>query len=112
METLTHQAIDDRSLALHRLVAAKLRRNPKLLQKPRTVLARWRRNSCSRSDPYLAAWEEVLQRGLEATLELALSDSELGRAMRQSSPLCGVLQEDERAGFLRDWTNGNAARAA
>lgn len=109
---LTHQEIDARSLALHQLVAAKLRRNPALLERPKAVLDRWRTQAPSRSEPYRAAWAQLLQRGLEPALALAVEDSEWARAMRQCSPFCGVLTPAERLGFLRSWAGRHAPRSA
>ncbi|MDO8903188.1 hypothetical protein [Hydrogenophaga sp.] len=35
---------------------------------------------------YLEEWERLMAQGLEATLAVALDDSEHGAALRQSSP--------------------------
>jgi len=56
-----------------------------------------------RSLPYLDAWQELIDAGMERCLEFALEESEKGDAMRQSSPFVGILTEDERLGFLREW---------
>jgi hypothetical protein len=51
----THQEIDARSLELHRLIAAKVRREPALLDRVRLTLQRWRDpGNPSRAEPYLA----------------------------------------------------------
>jgi hypothetical protein len=109
---LTHQEIDARSLALYQLVAAKIRRDPELLERPKGVLARWRAQGPSRSEPYRMAWAKLLQQGLEPALALTVEDSEGARAMRQCSPFCGVLTPAERLAFLRSWAGCNAPRSA
>lgn len=53
----THQEIDARSLAMHRLVADKIRRDPSRFDRAKATLARWRITVCVSSQPYLAEWE-------------------------------------------------------
>lgn len=99
----THQAIDRRSLDLHRLVAEKIRADPALADAARATLARWRQCADPRSQPYLREWERLFAAGLELALSVATEDSEHGAAMRQASPFCGVLANRERFRFLREW---------
>jgi hypothetical protein len=75
----SHQEIDARSLELHRLIAAKVRREPVLLDRVRLTLQRWRDpGNPSRADPYLAEWERLMVQGLEPVLAAAISgDSEI-----------------------------------
>lgn len=98
-----HQDVDQRSLALHRLVADKIRRDPALFNKVRQTLARWRTTVCASSQPYLQEWEHLADSGLEACLLAAEEDSERARALRQSSPFTGVLTHGERFTFLKTW---------
>lgn len=99
----THQQIDERSLALHRLVAETLRREPARFERARTTLARFRKVADVRSQPYLKVWEGLFEEGLEKTLAMATEDSERGAALRQTSPFAGVLTPAERAAFFRRW---------
>jgi hypothetical protein len=93
--TRGHRRIDQRSLALHRAIAEKLRADPGLLQVARDNLERWSfRNS--RPQPYWDAWRELLDRPLEAVLALLVEDSERMTALRQASPFAGVLSPAER----------------
>lgn len=106
----THQEIDARSLELHRLVAAKVRRDPALLEHVRRTLRRWREpGDRSRSDPYLAEWERLLDQGLEPLLATAVEDSERAAALRQCSPFTGILSPKERFAFLKAWAADHAA---
>jgi hypothetical protein len=67
----TRQEIDARSRELHRLVAAKVRREPALLDRVRPTLQRWRDpDNPSRADPYLAEWERLMADGPERLLAL------------------------------------------
>jgi hypothetical protein len=99
----THPEIDARSLALHRLVAAKLRRNPQLLQGARQTLGRWRTVVDAASQPYLRQWEAAVEQGLDACLNLCEEDSARATALRQCSPLGAVLTAKERFLFLKFW---------
>jgi hypothetical protein len=102
----THQELDQRSLALHRLVADKIRRDPALLDQARRTLSRWRETVCERSQPYLDQWEQVLNTGLEASLALAVEDSE------RASPFSGLLTNQERFAFLKAWKQDHASQRA
>lgn len=99
----THQDIDQRSLALHRLVADKIRHNPVLFDKVKQTLARWRTTVCASSQPYLQEWERLANLGLDTCLGVAEEDSERAHALRQSSPFTGVLTHGERFAFLKTW---------
>lgn len=99
----THQEIDERSLALHRLVASKIRDNPQLMQNVRATLARWRTQVDSASQPYLIQWEALINQGLDSCLNACVEESQTATALRQSSPFCGVLTAKERFQFLKNW---------
>jgi hypothetical protein len=106
----THQEIDARSLAMHRLVAEKVRRDPALLDRARRTLQRWRDPSNpTRAEPWLAEWQRLLDLGLEPTLATLAEDSERAAALRQCSPFTGILTPAERFEFLREWSRSHAA---
>lgn len=73
MQTSDHQHLDQRSLALHRAVAAVLRRDPGLVQKARDNLARWEQTT---PGPWITEWCEVLDGPLDALLALLESPDE------------------------------------
>lgn len=105
----THQEIEARSLALHGLVADRLRREPALLGKVRATLERWLPEVSPRARPHLEAWRGIVASGLEATLAVLAEDSERARTLRQSSPFVGILTNRERFEFLRAWKRRHAA---
>jgi hypothetical protein len=105
----THQFLDDRSLARHRLVAQKIRRQPELFKLALTALARWRRTADPASLPYLDSWQSILDQGAEAALAVALERSERGNALRQCSPFVGILTRSERRAFFRQWRDDSPA---
>lgn len=105
----THDEIDQRSLALHRLVAERVMRDPSLFEKARGTLARWRETVCISSQPYLSEWEHLMNQGVEACLSVAVEDSPRAAALRQSSPFSGVLTNRERFAFLKQWRSEHEA---
>ncbi|HXR60572.1 MAG TPA: hypothetical protein VN732_04515 [Solirubrobacterales bacterium] len=50
--------------------------------------------------PHAEAWEELLARPIEEIREAIVQDDERGRDLRQSSPLAGLLSEQERRKLL------------
>ena len=106
----SHQEIDARSLELHRLIAAKVRRDPALLDRVRLTLQRWRDpGNPSRAEPYLSEWERLMAEGLEQVLAAAVEESERAEALRQCSPFAGILSPTERFAFLKTWAATHAA---
>ncbi len=98
-----HRDVDARSLALHRVVSAKVRGDPRLLLNVRQTLTRWRGQVDASSQPYLRQWETALDQGLDACLSLCEEDSPRATALRQCSPFGSVLTAKERFLFLKSW---------
>lgn len=99
----THQALDERSLRLHRLIADKLRSEPHRFAQVQATLSRWQEAVDPRTQPYVRRWQELARQGLEACLEAATQPTEQGQALRQASPFAGVLTHKERFAFFREW---------
>ena len=106
---MNHQEIEARSLALHRLVAEKIRRDPSLLRIARDNLARWRGKATPNDLEYLSEWERLLEAGLDAALAAVTEESERANALRQASPFAGILTPSERRAFLRAWKTVHGA---
>ncbi len=98
---MTHQEIDARSLALHRLVAEKIRRDPTLLGIATANVARWQTTATPDDRYYVDEWDRLLQGGVDAALAVATEDSERAAALRQSSPFADILTTRERYAFLK-----------
>lgn len=94
-EANPHRRLELRSLAMHRAIAAKLRRQPELLSIAWANLDRWA-PTAGRSSPYLDRWRAILEKPIEEITALIEEDSEQMTAMRQSSPFAGVLSPKER----------------
>jgi hypothetical protein len=104
----THQQLEARSLALHRLVAEKLRREPALLEIARANLSRWRASATPNDVAYLEVWRRLVEAGVEACIAAATEDSERAAALRQASPFAGILTPAERSAFLLAWRTSDA----
>jgi hypothetical protein len=97
----SHQWIDARSLALARAVAAKISRNPSLLDIARGNLQRWR-GTVQPWPGALEEWEQILaEPSVDAIVSALVADDEEGRRRRQSSPFAGVLSGEERGAIFR-----------
>lgn len=99
-----HAFIDRRSLALHRLAVDKIRKDPSLFAIVQANLTRWRTIIDPRSLSYLDRWQALVDEGMERCLTVALEDSEFGRDMRQSTPFAGILTNEERLRFFREYS--------
>lgn len=104
----TPQELDQRSLALHRLVADKVRRDAALLDRAKSIVQRWHRTASPRTFVYLDAWLALLDKGEDACLAAATEESDWGNALRQASPLACLLTNQERFAFLKQWNQSHA----
>jgi len=103
-----HLRIEQRSLALHRAIADKLRADPALIEVARDNLNRWSRQN-GRSQPYWHAWRELLNRPLEEMLSLMVEENEKMTALRQSSLFAGILSPRERWAIYARFEPGRSA---
>ena len=92
-----HEFYDERSLALHRLIAARLREDPGLLRTGLDTLHRWMRVSPNKSTDL--EWVNLFAKGVDAVISAVLENSDEGRRIRQSSPLASVIPLAERSRF-------------
>lgn len=92
-----HRPAELRGLAYHRAVAQRL--NGEIVLDARTRLREWQVSghiSAQSAD----IWERILCRPLDKIARIITRDSEAGCALRQTSPLTGVLSEPERRRVL------------
>lgn len=90
-----HERIDQRSIVLHRAVAAKLATHTEVLRIARENLARWI-EAGGRTTPYWREWQRILDLPQREIADLLVEDSPRMRALRQSTPFAGVLDPKER----------------
>lgn len=90
-----HLRLDDRSLALHGLIADKLSANPALLAIARDNIRRWQ--TVGENDSLvLAEWDNILSGSFDQIIATLTDSSENAKRLRQSSPFAGILTETER----------------
>ena len=96
-----HRIAEERSLALHRLVAERIAADPSLIE--RAV----RRVEASRANgvlhpAYAEEWLRLLRGPLDSLRSLLVEDSERARALRQTSPFSFVVSPPERWRLWRE----------
>ena len=95
-----HIRIEERSIALHRAVADRIRENQGLMKEAVNNLNRFIQQFLSEKRKPVTAlleWQELLEnQSLEEVLDFMVSDSERARRLRQSSPFAGILTPRER----------------
>ena len=97
----SHVWIDQRSLALHEAVAAKLEAQPQLLEVARANLLRWLSTNPAAA---LREWSQVLDTTpLPELVALLRSPGDHAARLRQSSPFAGVLTPEERQSILNHY---------
>lgn len=94
----SHKWIDERSLALHQAVAAKLEAHPQLLDVARQNVDRWLLHNTAAA---LREWRRILDSTpLSDVVALLRSSSEEATRLRQSSPFAGLLTTNERRAIM------------
>jgi hypothetical protein len=92
----SHRLLEARSLAMHALIAAKIERDPRLLDVPRGNLKRWRARWEGQAPAWHEEWSRIMQRPWPQIAAVITEPSEEGARLRQSSPFPGVLSVAER----------------
>lgn len=103
-----HAWLDQRSLAMHHLIAAKIRGNPALFDIAVQNVRRWQTAQRGPLPHYLVEWQRILELGLEPALQMALADGEEATRLRQSTPFADILTPQERWGFLQQWKDNTS----
>jgi len=98
-----HNRLDERSLALHQLVAEKVQAAPALLDKARANVRRWQEASGTAS-PALAEWAQILAAPASEVVAFLAERSERATRLRQSSPFAGILTEEERRAVYESYS--------
>ncbi len=97
---MTPEDLFRKKLGLHRATVEKLRGHPELLSVVRRNI-----QSISHANPLLqdrlSEWEKLLDQGPEHLFAAMLDESERGQEFRKSSPIAGILTNEERWGYFR-----------
>jgi hypothetical protein len=90
-----HRLAEERSLALHRLIAERVRDEPSLLERARDRVRSWLADG-SVARPYAEQWAALLEAPPGAVAQALVDPSEAARALRQVSPFAGAVGPRER----------------
>jgi hypothetical protein len=93
-----HDRARRRSLAYHRALARRLRRQ--MVDDARHVVWKWR-DQGRIDERYADQWEEVLTRPVSEVRRIISEDSSAGDDLRQNSPFAGMLSEAERRQIMQ-----------
>jgi hypothetical protein len=91
----SHELAEERSLAIHRVVAERLRQDPRLVSMARARVEGWLKDG-SVHPTYAGAWHRLLGGPLDALLLVLSSPAEDARALRQCSPFAGIVDPRTR----------------
>ena len=92
---------DERSKALRREIAKKLRNNPELWAVPKTNISRWKKRRKNLM-PSVIEWEYILNKHTkEQILAILESNSEESARLRSSSPFTEILSDIERKSIFK-----------
>lgn len=97
-----HRLAEERSLAYHRLVAARLVREPELLEEARRRVEGWIAAG-GRSAPYAEAWREILDQPLPRIVALPDRSRRAGGGTPPVHPIAGMVPARQR---WRLWKQG------
>ncbi len=93
----SHQEIDLRNQLQDRVLASRLRRNPRLLGQARANLRRWKVRDGSHPRQVFVEWQRILDRlTAKEIAEFLISDTPMARRLRQSSPFMGLFPQPSR----------------
>src|SRR5262245_25002538 len=98
-----HQRIDARSLAFGKAIAAKLEKQPELIELARENLRRWMTTVSPRTLPVLQEWITALDGPIDGVIALLTGEDERAIRLRQSNPFAGALSEEERNAILKQF---------
>ena len=102
--------VEEKSLAIHRLIAGRLLQNPtRTLKKARSNLNRLRSADRGHSAIWLDEWDNLLEGPTDEIVTDMLARTQRGIDLRQMTPFAGVLTDAERRKALRSVPRTDAA---
>jgi hypothetical protein len=96
-----HELHDQRSLAIHRLIAERICADRSLLAKPRRRVAEWRQ-ARTMNPKYPEAWSALLDGPIEKLVEVLLDPGEAATELRHVSPFAGIIDMETRERVWRE----------
>lgn len=95
-----HSLAEARSLAIHRLIAERLRQEPRIVEMARRRVESWSAEG-KMSPAYASAWRRLLEGPLEGLLDVLGDPGERAAALRQCTPFVGVIDQQTRLEIWR-----------
>lgn len=96
-----HRLAEERSIELHRVIAAILEREPGRVEEARILLRDWIRKGVIAS-AYAKEWSRLLEGPLDDLCALIVDDGEHARALRQCTPFAGFVDPRTRWKIWRE----------
>jgi hypothetical protein len=96
-----HRLAEERSIALHREVAARLRADATLVDAARVRVDGWLATG-DVHEHYARGWRDLLDRPLDELCAFLVDPGEHARAMRQCTPFAGVVDPRTRWRIWRE----------
>lgn len=96
-----HALAEERSIAAHRFIAARLREDPRLLTAARSRVERWLQDGVVHP-VYAKAWHDLLRGPEERLFQVLVDPGERARALRQTTPFAGVIDPRTRWRIWRE----------
>ncbi len=90
-----HRLAEERSLAIHRIIAERLRSSPELAEAARARVLDWSARGLMHPK-YAAEWLQLFEGPRERLLEVIVDGGESSRALRQTTPFTGIVTPKER----------------
>jgi hypothetical protein len=92
---LSHQWIELVDLAMHRAIARKIHRDPRLYKRAYRTLVRWEKLRRACRAP-LREWKQILHsQGRNRVLRLLTRSGDESQRSRSTAPFCGILTDRE-----------------
>jgi hypothetical protein len=104
-----HALAEEASLALHAIVAQRIRADAAVLDRARRRVDEWLRDG-SVARVYADAWREVLSRPIDDVARLLEDRGERARQLRQTSPFAGAIAPRTRWEVWRRYRGGAKAK--
>lgn len=96
-----HRLAEERSLALHRLIAEMIASDPSQIERARVQLRRWREKGTMHPH-YADQWASLLDGPFEDLRRVLVDEGEHARALRQNTPFAGVVDPRTRWRIWRE----------
>jgi hypothetical protein len=101
-----HDLHDQRSLAIHKLIAERVRADAGLLEKPRQRVLAWQQ-TCTMNPKYPKAWSRLLNGPIEDLIDVLVDPGDAATELRHVSPFTGIIDMETRE---RVWRGQGATR--